>query len=163
MTQVLGFTARLKDMSDILWFDKQKWQIFGLYFRLFRANPGLPLGQPDLAQNPLKLGPTQPNPNETRVGPISSDPIARLAYYKLPVCRKQPAQHTLQLAGKERLCVFCRYLRSPMPLLSTELGNSLLSHPQALRHNKTRQFSYQCSDCQLFLWKEFCFSHYHDL
>ena len=54
MTQVLGFTARLKDMSDILWFDKQKWQFFGLYFGLFRANPGLPLGRPD---------PAQPDPN----------------------------------------------------------------------------------------------------
>ena len=41
MTQVLGFTAHLKDMSDTLRFDKQKWQFFGLYFGLFRANPSL--------------------------------------------------------------------------------------------------------------------------
>jgi len=84
-------------------------------------------------------------------------------YYELSVCRKQPVKHALQHAGKERLCVFCRYLRTPSPLLSPELRNTLISHPQAPRHNKTRQSSYQCSYCQLFLCKEFCFSHFHDL
>ena len=42
MTQVLGFRAILEDMSDILWFDKQKWQFFGL----FRAFSGYPAQTP---------------------------------------------------------------------------------------------------------------------
>ena len=52
MTQVLGFTALLKDMSDILWFDKQKWQFFGFYFGLFRATRACHLGDSSRPNQP---------------------------------------------------------------------------------------------------------------
>ena len=57
-------------------------------------------------------------------------------YYELPLCRKQLGRHILKHMGKERLCVFCRYLKSS--LTSSEACTCLLSHPQAPRFNKTR-------------------------
>ncbi|RPB00532.1 hypothetical protein L873DRAFT_1680002, partial [Choiromyces venosus 120613-1] len=60
-------------------------------------------------------------------------------------------------------CIFCRYLSGKSSLLSSQVRTTLLSHPQAPQHNKVRQSSYQCSHCQLYLCKEFCFSRFHDL
>ena len=82
-------------------------------------------------------------------------------YYELPLCRKQVGRHILKHMGKERLCVFCCYLKSS--LISSEARTRLLSHPQAPRFNKISQSSYQCMHCQLYLCKDFCFSEVHNL
>jgi len=64
MTQVRGFTALLKDMSDILWFNKTKVTVLRALFRAFLGYPGLPLGRPDPAQIPWHPArPNQPEPN----------------------------------------------------------------------------------------------------
>ena len=82
-------------------------------------------------------------------------------YYELPLCRKQVRRHILKHMGKERLSIFCHYLKST--LISSEVRTCLLSHPQAPRFSKTRQSSYQCMHCQLYLCKDFCFSEFHKL
>jgi len=63
MRQVRGFTALLKDMSNILWFDKTKVTVLRALFGAFLGYPGLPLGRPDPAQTPWHPGrPNQPEP-----------------------------------------------------------------------------------------------------
>ena len=77
--QVQGFTALLKDLSDILWFDKQKVTTLRVLFLAFSGYPGLPLW---------------------RLGPISPSPIARLG--TLACSRPSRLEHSIMHYQRDR-------------------------------------------------------------
>lgn len=111
--------------------------------------------------------PCQPNGRHCpNVCPLGNTQLSRQSgyvtkNYQLPICRLQGGKHLLERSGRQRLCVFCRFLHSRH--ISPNLVSSLQQHPQAPDHFKVRQSLFQCQLCKLPLCKQFCFKMFHEL